>query len=679
MANFVNDTFTDTDGTLLTAHSGETGASWTELNVLGNTPAAVDADISAGGNAVEVIEPGADATDYVAYKASGTPPSADYEASAEIAYAGACGFSDAWTGPVIRIPGAATAVTGYAALFDPNGAGVQVWRLTGSGGTQIGSKLGGGAFAGGQTYRLTVGAAGSTITARCQRLSDGNWLTSGGTWQASQTNFHSSVDATYSAAGSAGLWIQGRENGSAGVSVDRFFAGDGVTASLSVAPSSGETGTAPTVTLTGVGTAWTGETAESLFSLSGGVGASLGTPTVNSDTEATATLTVGSAAGALTITDNSTTEEATFTATAPSTDVEFDVDEAALFWSPYTWLSEGAGALQSNNVRVGAAYAWSNQRGAYLKFRATVESSGAIRLRVNTASLNGLSANGCPTLAWSVNGGAQQTELLAYSASEYEVDLATGLAAGTYEVFVWFRSIFITQGGDEWTGPANRVQISKVVLSENGTLSAAARRTKDMVVFGDSITEGDLNMSGTRGVDSQDALNTYGYFLAGALDAEVGIVGDFGQRWSWLRDTWDFYSAGNSRLFGGLLSPAPDYVVINYGENGSTSTADVTNTLAAIAAAAPNAEIFVLVPFSGQDRAAIAAATLPDNATLIDLAPPELLSGRLVWSYDGEHPDLLGHANVAGLLAKEIYDVIGGGGGDPVNAFGTFGGTQLGG
>lgn len=670
-ANFVDDTFTDTDGTLLTAHTGETGASWTELNVLGNTTPTVDADIVSTGDAAEAITGSPTASDYVGYKASGTPASADYEVTARVSYAGAIGFSNAWSGPVMRCPTAATAITGYACLFDPDGAGVQVWRLTGSGGTQLSSKIGSGQFSAG-SYDITVAATGTTITGSVQRVSDGNWLTSGGTWQASETTFYSGFDATYSAAGVAALWIQGRASGSNGLSIDRFTAGDGSDASLSVSPTTGETGTTPTITLTGVGTSWESETPTGLFTVSGGSGSAIGTPTITSDTEATATLTVGSAAGSLTITDTSTSETATFTATLATE--SFGVDDSSIYWSPYNWFSEGAGALQSNNVRSGAAYAWSNQRGAYMKFRATVGSSGSISLTVNTASLSGLASNGCPTIAWTVGNGAVQTQLLAYSASEYTVDLGTGLSADTYDVFVWFRSVYITQEGDEWTGPANRVQISSVELSSGGSLSAPDVRPNTMLVYGDSITEGDLNQSGTRGVASQDALQTYGAFAAAALDAEVGIVGFYGEDWAWMATSWDEYSDGNSRLYSSALSPEPDYLVVNYGENGSTNSSTVTSTLGAVSAAAPGSDIFVLVPFSGQDRSALQAATLPDNATLLDLAPPEMESGALFWSFDGQHPTERGHANLGALLAREIYDAVGSG---TATSFGTFGGGRL--
>jgi ASPM-SPD-2-Hydin domain-containing protein len=85
-------------------------------------------------------------------------------------------------------------------------------------------------------------------------------------------------------------------------------------AMLSVSPPNGTIGTNVNVTFTGTNTVWTQETPSTLFSISGGVGASVSTPTVISNTSAVATITVGSAAGTLIITDNSTTATTNFTA-----------------------------------------------------------------------------------------------------------------------------------------------------------------------------------------------------------------------------------------------------------------------------------------------------------------------------------------------------------------------------
>ena len=77
-------------------------------------------------------------------------------------------------------------------------------------------------------------------------------------------------------------------------------------ATLSPSPGSGSLNSVQTVTLTGGYTMWTHESVTGLFTLSGGTGASVGTPTVTADGAATVAVTTGTASGTLTITDTST-------------------------------------------------------------------------------------------------------------------------------------------------------------------------------------------------------------------------------------------------------------------------------------------------------------------------------------------------------------------------------------
>ena len=85
------------------------------------------------------------------------------------------------------------------------------------------------------------------------------------------------------------------------------------TASFTISPTSGGTGTTPTITATGTNTLWTLETASTLFSVSGGTGASISSISVTSNTAATFTLTVGTGTATLTITDAPTGDTASFT------------------------------------------------------------------------------------------------------------------------------------------------------------------------------------------------------------------------------------------------------------------------------------------------------------------------------------------------------------------------------
>jgi hypothetical protein len=86
--------------------------------------------------------------------------------------------------------------------------------------------------------------------------------------------------------------------------------------SLSLNLTRGTLNSVQTLTLTGSNTVWSQETAAGLFTVSGGTGASIGTPTITTNTAGTVALTVGTAAGTLTITDASTGKTATFAAGA---------------------------------------------------------------------------------------------------------------------------------------------------------------------------------------------------------------------------------------------------------------------------------------------------------------------------------------------------------------------------
>ncbi len=76
------------------------------------------------------------------------------------------------------------------------------------------------------------------------------------------------------------------------------------TATISVTPTSALLNTTPTLTITTTNMVLTQETAATLLSISGGSGASLGTPTINDDNSATVVLAGGAGTGTLTITLN---------------------------------------------------------------------------------------------------------------------------------------------------------------------------------------------------------------------------------------------------------------------------------------------------------------------------------------------------------------------------------------
>jgi hypothetical protein len=145
---FVFDTFTDTDGTLLSAHTGELGATWVQHGVSTITIVISDANRArrtSGG-----------ASDVALYYASGLPATADYEVSTILRQLTA----GAAAGVVGRVVTGAT--TAYMARYDSAGPEWQLVKYVAGTPTTLGTYAQ--ALAVGQDYRMTLRMRGTRIS-----------------------------------------------------------------------------------------------------------------------------------------------------------------------------------------------------------------------------------------------------------------------------------------------------------------------------------------------------------------------------------------------------------------------------------------------------------------------------------------------------------------------------------
>lgn len=213
MANFVDDTFTDSDSTALTAHTPDIGGTWTVHGSSLGTPAASITSNEIG-----------DVTTWNAYGAyynTATPsPGADYIVSVDVE---TDGTADTTSGGGVwaRLSSSAT-LTGYLARLQSGRVFFQ--KFVSGAATTLGSVSH--SFAANEKYRLQLECAGTVISVKCQRLSNGNWINSSGVEQASETTYYSVTDAGVASAGFAG--IAGRFQI---YKFDNFWAGDGITSS----------------------------------------------------------------------------------------------------------------------------------------------------------------------------------------------------------------------------------------------------------------------------------------------------------------------------------------------------------------------------------------------------------------------------------------------------------------
>ena len=210
MTAFVTDTFTDTNGTNITSHTGETGATWTKHASATNTG---HPQISS--NQLITTETAVNET----YYASGTSVGADYTVSLDYTFNNS--ENNEICGPGGRL--STSASTGYFFIYFKNVNQARLYKYVSGTLTQIGSGV---SFTptNGATYKLTLGLSGNSITGKLQRLSDSQFLQSGGTFSASEANCVSVTDSSITSAGRAGFWFSGNPGAGGRGTLDNFSA-----------------------------------------------------------------------------------------------------------------------------------------------------------------------------------------------------------------------------------------------------------------------------------------------------------------------------------------------------------------------------------------------------------------------------------------------------------------------
>lgn len=659
MTAFLTDSFTDTNGTVITSHTGELGATWTALTGSGVVPTiqsnAVTAGTGASANAL--------------YYASAVPASADYTVTADVLYNG--GDSKP-AGPAGRL--STGAQTGYFALIWNPATGsldkFAIFKYVAGTLTVIAGTGSPPTITSGVTYRITLDMVGTTIAMRVQRLSDNYWLNSSDTWQVGQTNCLSVTDSDITAAGRPGFWAS-RTTAAPSELLSIEANPIAATAVTLSGPASGPIGSASSNFTVGANGDITGTVV--VTPSDGGAGGTFTPTTVSiSSGSPTGTFTYTAASsGSKTISvtnDGSLSNPTALSYLASAGGGALSVTDSQLFWSPYNWYSDGAGAMADTNVKASSTFAQSNNPGAYLKFRVTLATTGNVTISLDNAHLSTITAGEFPQISVSRDGQAPVLTQLSGTTTQ-TITLASSLAAGTYDFCVLFQAVGLVSGGDRWTTPRLSAKITAVTIPADATLVAPRLRTGRMLIYGDSITEGLHNKGTTTAVADQDAGYTWAHMVAAALDCEVGIVGFGGQGWSdtgvgnvpAFSSSWDLYSAGRSRLASGLLVPEPNRVLVAHGENDTTGgslSSTITSTLAAIrTASGADAAISVIVPFSGDIRSDILAATLPALSAVVDSQSSGSDGSHLVY-YPGFqtplHPSIAGSAYLAGRLANLI-------------------------
>jgi hypothetical protein len=324
--------------------------------------------------------------------------------------------------------------------------------------------------------------------------------------------------------------------------------------------------------------------------------------------------------------------------------------DSHIAYSPYNWYKNGASYAQSPNP------------GAYLKMGFT-GTSIAVNFDVSPETNASVPAAQYPIIRYSVDGRAPVTVQLAPTTKS--ISCASGLTGGSHTLLIQLVAGYVFL--DFWT-PVNVVRITGFTLDDGASAStpsdAAAIQKKTALFFGDSITNGDNTVANfkdgiTNATETQDATVGYVQPIAAALGAEYGVVAYGGASWDsgaadgghtpGLMTFWQSYDSAHSRLAAGKLTPIPDDIFINMGENRGPGGGDVSNLLTSLrAASSPDTNIWIIVPFSGRARKELTdgfhsyqSAKPKDKHTyLLDIGDNPYLTdaGATMLAVDGQHP-----------------------------------------
>jgi hypothetical protein len=320
-----------------------------------------------------------------------------------------------------------------------------------------------------------------------------------------------------------------------------------------------------------------------------------------------------------------------------------------------------SGLSPANWYRNGSTFVRAINGGASVRLGFTGTSIG---IAVDVSSLSGYSAALYPYIGWSIDGGSiSRHQLLS---SDTIISVATGLADTAHAITIWVSSLDGGFGTIRWDGSSS-VTITGVVVDTGKTISAPVDPNGGVVIFfGDSISEYAIENppGGQAGAFSMKAWTAAVAEQLGALDCRCAFSG---QGWDvgiegvpQFIDAWPDIMSGVSRS----TSPAPRYIFIAHGQNGSADAGDVTATLEGMRSAyGASPYIQLMIPFSRSNETGITngyndyVSDNPgdDRITLINLgAAGKAIVDNTAYAPDGVHLNELGVTQMVPLIMPNV-------------------------
>jgi lysophospholipase L1-like esterase len=302
-------------------------------------------------------------------------------------------------------------------------------------------------------------------------------------------------------------------------------------------------------------------------------------------------------------------------------------------------------------------------------------------------------------VGWTIDDGPCRYAVL--TSAVHSLPLATGLSPGPHSIFFYLSANI---SGVRWSNNPG-VRILGLALDPEASLSSPVIQPKLLVIYGDSIAEGQ-DLAGT-----SDSFRTFCFAVAQQLNAELALLAFAGQAYTVgvpfngtdvpplytpshdEQSSWNKYWSNHSLLNdSGHFLHQPDYIINELSRNdaffvtnGQTTAAAMRDSiqgwLTAARAAAPRAWIFPMVNFAqglaGDVCDAFTAyqkAASDSKCVLIDLGTSyskgltaQLPGGNpfsaTFESVDGVHPNSDTHGRIAAAMTALIHEAIHHGGG----------------
>ena len=287
----------------------------------------------------------------------------------------------------------------------------------------------------------------------------------------------------------------------------------------------------------------------------------------------------------------------------------YPADDPNIYYSPYNWHVSPTSAATIN-------------AGAYVRF---LVSGSFLRLQFDVSHM----VTPASEIYWRVDNGPATLSLVLDT-------VVVTFPANNTKATVPFHSIELfvkstTERANRWVATAGGKPVpgTRIVLTgleTDGQLAPWLPSDVNLLIYGDSITEGVMTLGGSQhdDTDHNDASVVYSHALGRLLGAETGVVGFGDNAFTHtgsggvpiLGEAWDQMWDGVPRNFA---APPPDLIVMNEGTNDGCDTTkpgcvgvDITAPMAAVLTslmgACPGTPIVVLLPFNGGQAAHILAA-----------------------------------------------------------------------